>query len=672
MTTFNDTQRHYFDDRYALKDATGTNVETEIPQMWDRVASAIADTEEEMLEFRRILGDFRFVPGGRILAGAGAESEKTFYNCYVIPCEARHPADHYPLDYPGDDSREAIFDTIKTMVDIMSRGGGVGINWSVLRPAKAYLKRISGTSSGPVGWMDVASAAVGEVIQGGSRRGAAMFMLDDWHPDILTFINAKRDNTKITNANVSVSVSDEFMTAVNDDSDWELVFPDTSHKAYNREWHGDIADWRSKGYPVNVHTVLPAREIWDAIAEGAWASGEPGVVFLGRYNALSTGQSVERLISVNPCGEQGLGAYAVCNLGAMNLDAYVKTDTDVVPGVDWKIFDFTQFASDVKVAVRFLDNIVDKNYYFLPQNKAIQMRLRRIGLSVMGLADALVRLRIRYGSPESIRFVEDVFRTMKDSAIEESEWLAFNKGAAPAWDHSMWQRPYLKEYLDRKNNGIVPDKGPGLRNIFLLTQAPTGTTSLLANVNSGIEPYFNLKTWRNDRTGGRYVYANAVQEVIGDTEHPLDYDFIVTSEGVSVEEHIAVQAAVQKYCDSSVSKTINAPRNQTVEETKKAFTLAYESGLKGIAYYRDGSRNVQVLYHENPNEVIEKLTQQVADLTAKLNFKQRLTEKQEFALDFLGIADICPSCEVGTVIYFDGCKQCNGSEGNEPCGWSAC
>jgi ribonucleoside-diphosphate reductase alpha chain len=227
------------------------------------------DTPEEQEEFYAAMEDFKFVPGGRILAGAGTESEKTFYNCYVIPVETRarrrnrRPAKTFswesegwsgeervpPLeDDPGSDSREAIFDTIATMVDIMSRGGGVGINWSVLRPTGSYLTRISGTSSGPVGWMDVASTAVGEVIQGGSRRGAAMFMMADWHPDVEAFIDAKREAGKIENANVSVAVSDAFMEAVRSNSTWSLRFPDTTHSAYDAEWDGDLAEWERKGY----------------------------------------------------------------------------------------------------------------------------------------------------------------------------------------------------------------------------------------------------------------------------------------------------------------------------------------------------------------------------------------------------------------------------------------
>ena len=299
MYTLSETQQHYFEDRYALKDKNGKNIETNIDQAWKRVARAIAESQDEAVSFYNLLYGFKFVPGGRILAGAGAENEKTFYNCYVIPVEARRD-ENRPKLYPGSDSREAIFDTIKTMVDIMSRGGGVGINWSVLRPSGGYLTRISGTSSGPVGWMDVASAAVGEVIQGGSRRGAAMFMLDDWHPDVLNFINAKRDMKKILNANVSVAISDRFMEALHAEKDWELVFPDTTHPDYNQEWDGDIQRWKTEGRPICSYGNIKASKLWESIAKAAHASGEPGVVFLERYNELSTANGQERIISFNP------------------------------------------------------------------------------------------------------------------------------------------------------------------------------------------------------------------------------------------------------------------------------------------------------------------------------------------------------------------------------------
>ena len=629
-----------FLDRYAMKDAKGEPVETYPGQMWGRVAWGIAgldDTPEGsvpgplMTRFHNLLTGFKFVPGGRILAGAGTRTEVTFYNCYVIPVETKarrynrqHPSYPYQTepqqDDAGSDSREAIIDTIGVMVDIMSRGGGVGINWSVLRPRGAHLKTINATSSGPIDWMHAASVMVGTVEQGGSRRGAAMFMLDDWHPDLLEFIDAKRNESLITNANVSVAVSDRFMSAVDADAPWELLFPDTTHHAYDAEWDGDLDAWDAKGYPVLTYATVPARELWRKLAEAAHASGEPGVVFLERYNKRSTAQGVERIISVNPCGEQGLGPYSVCNLGAMNLARYVVDYT----GGDSPHFYWSRFIEDVGTAVEFLDRVVDENFYFLPENEKVQKDLRRIGLGVMGLADALIMLGIRYGSPEAVRFTEDVFREMKHAALRKSAELAKELGPAPAWRDSMLAQPYLDDLHMEEGGGDVFEfvSEHGLRNLFLLTQAPTGTTSTLAGVNSGIEPLFALEYTRKDRTGTHKVVAPAIQWYVRNHGEPEERgiwpDYIVTASEVTVEEHIAMQAAVQKYVDSSVSKTINAPNSQTVEEVEKAYTLAYKSGLKGLAYYRDGSRQEQVLRRDEPGTVSPD-DSTVEDLTGEMD-----------------------------------------------------
>jgi ribonucleoside-diphosphate reductase alpha chain len=561
-------------DRYASKDKDGKPTETDIIDTWSRVADGIGDTDKERQDFYNLLSDFKFVPGGRILAGAGTGHEVTYYNCYVIPIRNESKPEN------GHDSREAIFDTISRMVNIMSRGGGVGINWSTLRPNGAYLSRINGTTTGPIEWMDVASKAVGAVMQGGSRRGAAMFMINDWHPDVLNFVDAKRDLKKITNANISVAVSDDFMKAVKEDADWTLRFPDTTHPDYNTAWDGDISDWVSADRPVVDYKTVKARTIWRKIAEGAWDNGEPGVIFLERYNKMSTGASVEKIICVNPCGEQGLGPDAVCNLGAMNLAAYVKNLT-----FDWDAFDV-----DVKTAVRFLDNVVDKNYYGdFTETEKIQKNIRRIGLSVMGLADALILRKLRYGSPEAVAFTEKVFFVMKNAAIRASAELAEEKGQAPAWDKSMLKRPYLSQHIGEYAKEKVMKHG--LRNIFLLTQAPTGTTSILAGVNSGIEPYFAFNYERNDRTGTHVIEAPIIQGV----PNWKQYAEYVTAQEVSVEEHVYMQAAAQKYIDSSVSKTLNAPNSHKIEDVEKAYTLAYDCGLKSIAYFRDGSGRDQVL-----------------------------------------------------------------------------
>lgn len=633
----NEQRATVFLDRYALKNENGDPIEREPHQLWERVSRAISDDEAGEERFYDLLQNWKFVPGGRILAGAGTNSEVTYYNCFVIPVETKvlRQAKEIGLWYreygesenmhkeyadrleslgvnPGADSREAIFDTIGLMVDIMSRGGGVGINWSVLRPKGAHLKRVNGTTSGPVSWMDVASHAVGVVEQGGSRRGAAMFMLDDWHPDVEDFINAKRNFGVITNANVSVAVSDEFMDALQRDGDWDLRFPDTDDDRYNSLWTGDLKQWEEIGGRIRVYRTVRARELWRSLADAAWASGEPGVVFLGRYNKQSTGAAEERIISVNPCGEQGLGPYSVCNLGAMNLDAYVKPIYSYKKNTGVYEFDWLNFQADVQIATQFLDGIIDKTHYFIPENEAIQKRLRRIGLGVMGLADALIGLKLRYGSKEAQEFTHKVFEVMKVESIRASTDLAVKNGPAPAWTKEMIQRPYFDSVRDTPM--FRPTFKSGLRNIFLLTQAPTGTTSLLAGVNSGIEPYFAFEYTRKDRTGVHKMYAPALEkyakDMIGKTTMS---GHLVTSGDVSASEHVYMQAAAQDSIDSSVSKTINAPNDHTVEEVEAAYLLAYETGCKGIAYFRDGCGRDQVLYK---NGIPVKSNEEVEDLKA--------------------------------------------------------
>ena len=584
----NEQRTKVFLDRYAMKNDKNEPVESRPEQMWNRVAQFIGDTDEEKGQFYDVLEGFKFVPGGRIMAGAGVGTEQTFYNCYVIPVEPK-PSTLAANPNVGKDSREAIFDTIATMVDIMSRGGGVGINWSTLRPSGSYLSRVSGTSSGPVGWMDVASHAVGEVEQGGSRRGAAMFMINDWHPDLLNFIEAKRDLKKITNANVSVAISDKFMKAVKEDAGWSFEFPNPSESAYNTEWDGDLDEWKARGYGVSIYRSMPARAIWNAITDAAWSNGEPGVVFLDRYNQLSTGRGIEKIISVNPCGEQGLGAYSVCNLGSMNLAAYWDE------GFLWD-----DFRKDVATATRFLDNVIDKSFYWDERSRHAQQRLRRIGLGVMGLGDVLILAGLRYGSPEAVEFTESVFATMKGMAIETSIKLAEEKGPAEAFTPDVWKRPYLRDFI-----GITGPGSPPLRNLFFLTQAPTGTTSILAGVNSGIEPLFALEYTRRDRTGTHQVKAPVLDRIESHTPPQWWPDYVVTANEVTVEEHIAMQAAVQKYVDSSVSKTINAPNSHKVADVDKAYMLAYDSGLKGVAYFRDGCGRDQVLSTEDTKKEVD-------------------------------------------------------------------
>jgi len=331
-----------FTDRYALKDESGQPIEHYPEQMWERVARGIASVEKTD-ELRRFwterfyesLKDFRFVPGGRILSGAGTGHHVTFYNCFVIPSP--------------EDSRGGILDNLKIMTEIMARAGGVGINLSSLRPKGSYIKTVNGTASGPCSWAELYSVATGDVIQqGGSRRGALMLMLNDDHPDIEEFITVKKNLTRINHANLSVCVSDAFMEAVKNDRSWEL------------KWQGE------------VRKTLRARGLWNLICESAWASGEPGLVFIDRYNKESNTWYYENIICVNPCGEQGLPEWGVCNLGAMNLSAFVVGGDADMPGT----LDYAALAEHTRVAMRFLDDVVDSTEYFFEENAKAQLSTR--------------------------------------------------------------------------------------------------------------------------------------------------------------------------------------------------------------------------------------------------------------------------------------------------------
>ncbi|MEO8974114.1 MAG: adenosylcobalamin-dependent ribonucleoside-diphosphate reductase, partial [Ktedonobacteraceae bacterium] len=538
-----------FMDRYSLKDAAGQPLEFNPEQLWARVARGIASvepTEEQKTlwegRFYDALSNFQFVPGGRILAGAGSGHQVTFYNCYVIPSP--------------DDSRQGILDNLKVMTEIMARGGGVGINLSTLRPRGSYIKTVNGTASGPCSWAQLYSVATGDVIQqGGSRRGALMIMLDDNHPDIEEFITVKRTAGKIEHANLSVCISDKFMEAVKNDADWDLI-------------------WQDK-----VMKTIRAHQLWDLICTSAWESAEPGMVFMDRCNTESNTWYYEKIRCVNPCGEQPLPPFGVCNLGALNLSAFVENGQ----------MNYERLAQTSKVAMRFLDNVIDANLYFIEENREAQMGTRRTGLGTMGLADALIKMKIAYGSEISVPVIERIYSTIRDAAYEESAHIAKEKGAFPNFDRDKYMQGKFIQRLPKAIQTKI--KQQGIRNAVLLTQAPTGTTSLFAGVSSGIEPVYDFAMVRRDRTGEHILYHPLLAE--WREKHPNDPTpaYFVASNDLTPEEHVLVQAAIQGYTDSSISKTVNAPNNHTVDEVQRLYRLAYEMGCKGITYYRDGSRD---------------------------------------------------------------------------------
>jgi ribonucleoside-diphosphate reductase alpha chain len=933
------------------------NIEKTPEEMWDRLAQAMASVEktpelqqEWRDKFRYVLDDWKLVPGGRIAAGAGASDELTLFNCYVIPSPK--------------DSRGGIMETLTEMTEIMARGGGVGINLSSLRPRRAIVKGVNGSSSGAVSWGGLFSYTTGLIEQGGSRRGALMLMMNDWHPDVLDFITVKQTMGQVTNANLSVCVSNGFMKAVKEDLNWELVFPDTSEPDYDELWDGDLDKWKLAGRKVVHYRTVKAREIWHTIIESAWKSAEPGVVFMEYYNQMSNSWYFNPIICTNPCfhpntritteyglitiedlykktkgeaflvgtdlrlveqakvvggrsyevpglrmrtatvfptgqretldislqngmeisvtpehrlytnsgwkeavklttddyvylqsgegefaaqdalgaewglflgwltgdgwiskrgdvgmvfgaadsevipqllkageritgvtakvfersngtkqvywwrkalveqlyelgvkavrasekevpsalftssrntvtaflqalfsadgtvyerdemhrtvrltsasrkllqgvqllllnyginssiysrpkksqanfeyitksgehkvysgsgfyelilngnnlvvfkekigfkfvtrkqqsleriarpsrkseefvskvkkieqgdfvtvydihepetnsliaggmvahncGEQGLPGWGVCNLSAINLAKFYDEERH---DVNWG-----QLALTTRYSVRFLDNVIDKTPYHFVENEENQKKERRVGLGTMGLAELMIKLNIRYGSPESLEFLDKLYGFMAREAYLASADIAAEKGSFQAFDAEKYvQSGFMKNMI-----GVYPEVGEavaakGMRNVTVITQAPTGSTGTMVGTSTGIEPYFAFKYFRQSRLGFDEQFVPIAQKWLD--AHPGEKlpDYFVTAMDLSAEDHIRVQAAIQRWVDSSISKTANCPADFTVEETKKLYELAFDLGCKGVTIYRDGSRDVQVL-----------------------------------------------------------------------------
>lgn len=550
-------------------------------EMWTRLANAMSRVEatpekqkEWAEKFRWVLDDWKLVPGGRIAAGAGASDELTLFNCYVIPSP--------------HDSRGGIMETLTEMTEIMARGGGVGINLSSLRPRRAVVKGVNGSSSGAVSWGGLFSYTTGLIEQGGSRRGALMLMINDWHPDVLDFITVKQTMGQVTNANLSVCVSNAFMKAVKEDSDWELVFPDAKDPQYDELWDGDLEKWKRQGKNVVHYRTVRARDVWHTIIESAWKSAEPGVVFMEYYNQMSNSWYFNPIICTNPCGEQGLPAWGVCNLSAVNLSKFYDEEKH---DVAWE-----ELSKVVRYSTRFLDNVIDTTPYHFPENERNQKKERRVGLGTMGLAELMIRLEIRYGSPESLAFLDKLYGFMAREAYLASTEIAAEKGSFEAFE----AEPFLQSGFMKNMVETYPEVGEavrkrGMRNVTVITQAPTGSTGTMVGTSTGIEPYFAFEFYRQSRLGFDKQLVPIAQE--WKDAHPGEElpEWFVTAMDLSAKDHIRVQGAIQRWVDSSISKTANCPSDFTVEETKELYELAFELGCKGVTIYRDGSRDVQVL-----------------------------------------------------------------------------
>ncbi|MFC1907952.1 vitamin B12-dependent ribonucleotide reductase [Chloroflexota bacterium] len=553
------------ESRYLKKDKQGQVIETP-EEMFHRVAQSIAsaeliynpkvDAKAREKEFYQLMANLDFLPNSPTLMNAGRELGQ-LSACFVLPVE---------------DSMESIFDAVKYTALIHKSGGGTGFSFSRLRPEKDRVGSTGGVASGPVSFMRAFDTATDVIKQGGMRRGANMAILSVDHPDIMKFIEAKSDPNVLTNFNLSVAITTQFMEAVKADTDYNLVNPHTNE----------------------VDGKLNAKEVFDKIVALAWKTGDPGIIFIDQINQDNPTPQLGRIESTNPCGEQPLLPYESCNLGSINLARMLRATNGTAE------IDYSKLVETVKVAVRFLDNVIDVNKFPLPQIDEMTKKSRKIGLGVMGFADMLIKLGISYDSEEALQIAFDIMRFINEEACKASIELAKERGVFPAFNGSIYDTP----------------DGPRLRNASCTTIAPTGTLSIIAGCSSGIEPLFALSYIRNILDGAHLVEVNPYFEeaaksqdfyseelmnqiATGTKLHTMEgipdniKRLFVTAHKISPEWHIKMQAAFQKSTGNAVSKTVNFPQEATKEDIAKVYLMAYKERLKGITIYRDRSREAQ-------------------------------------------------------------------------------
>ncbi len=716
-------------------------------QIAKRLAEHLGEDEsKEMREaFYKEVSELNLVPAGRILFGAGSNTQVTYFNCFVMP--------HI------HDSRGGISDHRKQVMEIMSRGGGVGTNGSTLRPKNALAKGVNGKSSGAVSWLHDLSELTHLVEQGGSRRGAQMIMLADWHPDIVEFIISKMQNPTIlqflidtikeptivkaarnklkfiplsdqeveineyileqskinpevfskrivdqaferlnkgghyevnnpeflSGSNISVAITKEFMDAVENDELYQLRFPDIDNynqeqkQIYDEKWQevGDVREWADMGLPVKTYKKIRAKELWNLINICATYSAEPGLFFIDNANEMTNAKGYgQKVVSTNPCGEQPLAPYSVCNLAAINLANMVDLETK---DVDWKKFENT-----IKTAVRLQDNVIDKTHYFLEENRHQALGERRIGLGVMGLHDLLIWCNRRYGAKDGIKFIDKIFKFLAVKTYETSIELAKEKGSFPflkdEYRTTFLNSGYMQKMPDYLREGV---KKYGIRNSHLLTIAPTGSTGTMVGVSTGLEPYFAFSYFRSGRLG-KFIEVNApiVENYLkvypGFTKNTLP-DTFVSAMDLSPEEHVDVQCAIQNWVDSSISKTVNAPKGYSVEEVEQVYQRLYRGGAKGGTVYVDGSRDAQVLSltkddkdkPSKPKQVdIQELGVELEEekKEPKVSKTKGLRSDRQDRNIGVEAGDICPICLEGTVENLGGCHTCTNCNAQLKCG----
>lgn len=549
-----------WDMKYRFKDANGAPLDHTVEDTWQRIANALASVEDKPDEwapkFYEALEDFKFLPAGRIIAGAGTERSVTLFNCFVMGTIP--------------DTMGGIFDMLKEAALTMQQGGGIGYDFSTLRPKGAFVKGVSADASGPLSFMDVWDAMCRTIMSAGSRRGAMMATMRCDHPDIDGFIEAKQDSARLRMFNLSVLITDGFMEAVKSNGAWDLEFDGT------------------------VYKTVKARDLWDKIMQATYDYAEPGVIFIDRINQKNNLQYCETIAATNPCGEQPLPPYGACLLGSINLARLVKTSFE--DGAD---LDTVALDTLVRTAVRMMDNVVDASQFPLEAQAQEAQAKRRIGLGVTGLADALLMVGQRYGSEEAAKMTEDWMNRVARAAYLASANLAAEKGAFPLYDEEAFLASETMLEMDADVRGAIAEKG--IRNALLTSIAPTGTISLYAgNVSSGIEPVFaysyTRKVLQKDGSRTEEEVSDYALEMwrakFGDKELP---DYFVNAQTLAPLDHVRMQAAAQKWVDSSISKTINCPEDISFEDFKQVYMAAWDQGCKGCTTYRPNDVTGSVL-----------------------------------------------------------------------------
>lgn len=717
-----------------------SEVEKPLELYYEQIAARVAfgisqvegDRKAEFFEdFYKQLTEQNLIPAGRVLYGAGTQSEVTYFNCFVMPFI--------------QDSRSGLAKHREEVMEIMSRGGGVGTNGSTLRPKSAVVHGVNGKSSGAVSWLNDLANLTHLVEQGGSRRGAQMIMLNDWHPDIFEFIISKIQNPLIlqqlittsknplikqlaseklafspltqeerelfevllkeegllqfaehtfikeakqklkmggsysvkdpdflTGANISICLTKEFMAAVAQDKTYDLRFPaideytEVEMADYDQHWAeiGDVREWEATGRKVKVHQTIRARELWELITYCATYSAEPGIFFIDNANEMTNAAAYgQKVVATNPCGEQPLTPYAVCNLAAINLANMVDEHQEI---------DYQKVAEVVRTSVRFQDNVIDATPYFFDKNEQQAKGERRIGLGVMGLADLLIYCGKTYGSKEGNALVDQLFETIAVTAYQTSIELAKEKGSFPylvgkneeetrqlreRFIHS----GYMKKMPEHIRQGVLTY---GIRNSHLLTVAPTGSTGTMTVVSTGLEPYFSFSYFRSGRLGKFIeVHAEIVDEYLAKhseadaSELP---EYFVSAMELSPEAHVDVQCTIQRWVDSSISKTVNAPKGYRVKEVADIYERLYQGGAKGGTVYVDGSRDSQVLtLSAEENSFTDEL------VTSEVHPDVLLTEASN---DSETGEERCPICHEGTIEEIGGCSTCTHCKVQLKCG----